>query len=379
MTTTLRRGLSAAVLLVLLLLPAAEAAAQSGVTFTLTLKSAFARATPSMAAQRVASLFRDQTFSANARSGDNLWVRLDMAGVRGEPWVQVAFGRIQGDLASLPVATPAAAVPGSAPAATPLPGQAPAAPPPAPPQDAYFPADLPVVPAVSQTARDIYQRGLALGNNPRAFSKVGDCQSVVPYFLAAFDYGLYTLGPYEGLQGAIDQFEGSWARESVATNRGFNVATVFVPLWADPARCLRNESPLACELRLNRPSFAIITMETWWGGDASGYESYLRRIVETAIARGTVPIVGTKADNVEGNGSLNAAIVKVAQEYDIPLWNFWAAVQPLPDRGLHPDGFHLTWERNFYDQLAVLEKSWPVRNLTALQALDAVWRGVATP
>jgi hypothetical protein len=51
-------------------------------------------------------------------------------------------------------------------------------------------------------------------------------------------------------------------------------------------------------------------------------------------------------------------------------------VQPLPDRGLHPDGFHLTWERNFYDQPGVLEKSWPVRNLTALQALDAVWRGV---
>jgi hypothetical protein len=287
--------------------------------------------------------------------------------------VQVAFGTLQGDLGSLPVATPAAAVP-AAPAATPLPGQA--APPPAPAQPAYFPVELPVVPAVSQTARDIYQRGLALGNNPRAFSKVGDCQSVVPYFLAAFDYGLYSLGAYEGLQGAIDQFEGSWARESVATNRGFNVATVFVPLWADPARCLRNESPLACELRLNRPSFAIITMETWWGGDASGYESYLRRIVETAIARGTVPILGTKADNIEGNGSINAAVVKVAQAYDIPLWNFWAAVQPLPDRGLHPDGFHLTWERNFYDQPAVLEKSWPVRNLTALQALDAVWRGV---
>ena len=158
---------------------------------------------------------------------------------------------------------------------------------------------------------------------------MGDCQSVVPYFLAAFDYGNYALGPYAPLQETIDHFSGSWARESIATNRGFNVATVFVPLWADPERCLNNESPLACELRLNRPSFVIITMETWWGGDASGYESYLRRIVEYAIARGTVPILGTKADNIEGNGSINGVIVKLAQEYDVPLWNFWAAVQPL--------------------------------------------------
>ncbi len=375
-TIALRRALSAGVLFVLLALPL-EAAAQSGVTFTLTVRSAFARSAPSMASQRAASLFKDQTYTVNARSADGLWVRLNYTGLYTDAWVQAAFGVLQGDLGSVPVIT----TPGGsgAPAAVPTPAPVEAAVPAAAGPPAYQPLDLPPVPVVGQTARDIYQRGLALGNNPNAFSKVGDCQSVVPYFLAAFDYGLYNLGPYAALQGAIDHFAGSWARESVATNRGFNVATVFVPLWADPARCLRNESPLACEFRLNRPSFAIITMETWWGGDPSGYESYLRRIIETAIARGVVPIVGTKADNMEGNGSINAVIVKLAQEYDIPLWNFWAAVQPLPNQGLHSDGFHLTWERNFYDNPAVLEKSWPVRNLTALQAIDAVWRGVTAP
>src|SRR5437868_2085586 len=72
----------------------------------------------------------------------------------------------------------------------------------------FFQPDAPVIPAVSQTARDIYARGLAMGNNPRAFSKVGDCQSVVPYFLAAFDYGpnMYNLGPYTDLQPTIDNF-----------------------------------------------------------------------------------------------------------------------------------------------------------------------------
>lgn len=367
-----------AVFLALLALPLGQAEAQStGVTFTLSLPSAFARVAPIYGSQRAASLFQGQTYGVNGRTADAGWVRLDYAGV-SQAWIPVSFGTVTGKLSDVPVASAGAvAPPVGTPAPTPLPGQT-AVPVTAgpPPEGVYQPVGLPVIPPVSQTARDIYWRGLQLGNNPRAFSKVGDCQAVTPYFLAAFDYGNYTLGPYADLQGAIDQFDGSWARESIATNRGFNVATVFVPLWADPARCQRNESPLACEFRLNRPSVAIISMETWWGGNPSGYESYLRRIIEFSIARGTVPIVGTKADNIEGNGSINGVIVKLAQEYDIPLWNFWAAVQPLPNQGLHPDGFHLTWERNYYDQPGVLDKSWPVRNLSALQAIDAVWRGV---
>jgi hypothetical protein len=366
----------AALLLLALALPLRPAEAQStGVTFTLALPSAFARVAPVWGSPRAASLFQGQTYTANARSADGGWLRLNYSGAP-QAWIPISFGTVNGDVSSLAVASGEAASPPT-PAPTPLPGQTavPTAPTAVPP-GVYQPVGLPAIPTVSQTARDIYQRGLQLGNNPRAFSKVGDCQSVTPYFLASFDYGNYTLGPYADLQGAIDQFSGSWARESIATNRGFNVATVFVPLWADPARCLRNENPLACEFRLNRPSIAIITMETWWGGNPAGYESYLRRIIEYAIARGTVPIVGTKADNIEGNGSINAVIVKLAQEYDIPLWNFWAAVQPLPNQGLHPDGFHLTWERNYYDQPGVLDKSWPVRNLTALQAIEAVWRGV---
>ncbi len=383
---SVRRALAAVVLFVLLAVPL-SAFASTGVTFSLTRKSAFAHVSTDMLSQRAASLFQGQTYAVTGRTADNLWLRLDIAGLRTEAWVPASFGTVAGDLQQVPVTVPAVLNPaalGGTPAPTLVPGAAPvtttvssaATPLPA---GAYFPTGLPVIPTISQTARDIYQRGLALGNNPNAFSKIGDCQSVVPYFLAAFDYGNYALGPYADLQATLDQFSGSWARESIATNRGFNVATVFVPLWADPERCLRNESPLACELRLNRPSFALITMETWWGGDATSYESYLRRIIEYTIARGTVPILGTKADNIEGNGAINGVIVKLAQEYDVPLWNFWAAVQPLPNHGLHPDGFHLTWERNYYDNAANLQLAWPIRNLTAAQAIEAVWRGVTSP
>jgi len=132
---------------------------------------------------------------------------------------------------------------------------------------------------------------------------------------------------------------------------------------------------LTCELRLYRPSIAIISLEETWGRDnkVENYEKYMRQIIETVIDFGTVPILATKADNLEGDHQINQAIVCLAYEYDIPLWNFWRAVQPLEDHGLNKDGFHLTGLNNFTD-IEHLEDGWPVRNLTALQAIDLVWR-----
>jgi len=371
----LRRALGAGLLLMVLALPLGSVGAQGQVTYTLNIKSAFAHTEPDNNTQRAASLFKGQTFVVIGRSADSLWLKLDYPGARTDAWIATSIGTIGGDLKN--VAVTAANLPPADTSSNNGPGATPTQPPPAAPDPGYQPTAEPVIPSLSPTALAIYQRGLQMGNNPRAFSKIGDCQSVVPYFLAAFDYGLYNLGPYASLQPTIDNFAGSWARDSVTSNRGFNVATVFVPVWADPKVCLNNESPLECEFRLHRPSLAIITMETWWGGDPSGYESYLRGIIEFSIAHGTVPILGTKADNIEGDGAINQVIVKLAKEYDVPLWNFWAAVQPLPDHGLINDGFHLTWARNYFDQPAIMQNAWPWRNLTALQAIDAVWRQVS--
>jgi len=121
-------------------------------------------------------------------------------------------------------------------------------------------------------------------------------------------------------------------------------------------------------------------METWWAdAPAAQYEASLRKIVDYAIAHGAVPILATKADNLEGDGGINAAIVQVAQDYDVPLWNFWLAAHPLRAHGLTGDGFHLTIGRTsqfIFDDAENMRAAWPWRNLTALQALDAVWRAV---
>lgn len=239
--------------------------------------------------------------------------------------------------------------------------------------------NAPVLPEVSDKIREVYQRGLKLGNDPNAFSKVGDCQNVTAYFLMDFDQpGQYNLGDYGDLQATIDHFAGSWGRESASVNPGFNVASVLSPMWADPKLCEKGENPLKCEYRLHKPSFAIISMETWWSGrPADEYEKYLRQLVQFWLDNGVVPILGTKADNVEGDHSINAAVVRVAQDMDVPLWNFWAAVRPLPNHGLEKDGFHLVYARPFFNEPDLLQAGWPVRNLTALQAIDAVWRGVS--
>ena len=85
-----------------------------------------------------------------------------------------------------------------------------------------------------------------------------------------------------------------------------------------------------------------------------------------------LPILATKADNLEGDNSINQTIVRLAGEYEIPLWNFWLAVQPLPNHGLQKDGFHLTLAGPYLDDVTHMKAAWPWRNLTALQALNAV-------
>jgi hypothetical protein len=251
---------------------------------------------------------------------------------------------------------------------------------PRPPLDPQAWKTLPAVPAgVSAAMREVYQRGLEMGNDPKHFSVIGDCQNVSSYFLAVYDKpGEFSLGEeYAYLQPTIDYYQGSYSRKSLAVRGGFNVAAVQSPLRADPKSCNKNESPLDCELRTWRPSVVFVSMETWWSEKpAEVYGTHMRHVIERILATGAVPIIATKADNLEGDNSINETIAQIAYEYEIPLWNFWAAVQPLPNHGLSPDNFHLTFARNFFDDPERMKNAWPWRNLTALQALDAIHKGL---
>jgi hypothetical protein len=226
---------------------------------------------------------------------------------------------------------------------------------------------MPVLPVLSPKIFEIYKKGIVAGNNPRAFAKIGDCESTPTWFLGSFDQDnrYYDLGEYAYLSSVIEHFQGSFSRDSVAARRGANVSSILTPLWADPKFCLPAETPLACEYRIQQPVIAFINLGTNDVWHLDSFEPKLRQIIEYTLQSGIIPVLATKADNLEGDHLVNATIARLAIEYDIPLWNFWLAVQPLPARGLQPDGSHLTWAPNFFDRYN-LQNAWPVRNLNAL-------------
>lgn len=195
----------------------------------------------------------------------------------------------------------------------------------------------PVNPSVSHTTYRIYQRGIKLGANRNAFSIIGDCQAMPAIFGGRYDHpGQYYLPEgYEYLQETIDRFTGSFDRPSVTIQNGFSVTAAFSPLWTDPDLCQSGETPLACELRIHRPSFVFIALGTNWNSDtADRHTEILEQIVDQVIAAGAVPILSTKGDNQEGNHSINLGVAELAAVRDLPLWNYWRAIQELPNHGL---------------------------------------------
>ena len=334
---------------------------ETTVKYTVTIGDAYGRREPNMDSDQYQPLKRGQSYTVTAQTGDGIWLSLQMPQVGQTVWVPAAFGLTRGNRQQVPFA--GAIIP-----TEPVPAEG----------EINPPAAYPYLSAIGLRARDIYQYGQLVGNNPRAFMKIGDCQAVYPFFLSAFDNPQsYKLGSdYAYLQAVIRQFSGSFARNSVAAQTGFGTATELDPQWANPNECHPGESPLVCEYRSMRPSLAIISLGTndIWQPDGR-HEKNMRQILDYLIHQGVVPILSTKADNVEGDDSFNRLMVQLAAEYQLPLWDFWEVTRSLPEFGL-VDTYHLSWGPSNFDDPKNMALGWPWRNLTALQALDAVWRAV---
>jgi hypothetical protein len=246
---------------------------------------------------------------------------------------------------------------------------------PRPPFDPATWTSLPIIPQLSAHAIAVLKQGLARGKSPRAFSKIGDCESRTTWFLGDFDLGgqNFHLGPYENdLAPVVVYYSGSFNRLSQAARPGFTAASLLSPLWSDRQVCQKNETPLACEYRVQKPAVAFIMLGTNDAVNPKTFEGHMRKILDYTLAQGVLPILGTKADNVEKDHQINQTISRLAYEYDVPLWNFWLAVQDLPGKGLQEDGSHLTFAAPFFDDPNALRSAWPVRNLNALQILMEV-------
>lgn len=226
--------------------------------------------------------------------------------------------------------------------------------------------DFPVIPEISTNARDIYQRGLEMGSDPHAFSVIGDCQSMPNKFLVTYDYSDYSLSDdLHYLDELIANFQGSFSRYSPSILDGGNAAAELSIWWANPSLCLSGETPLLCELRIHQPSIVFVNLGTHFSDRNA---DYLSEIVSTIIDHGALPILATKGDNLEGDHSVNLDIARVAADYDIPLWNFWATIQDLPEHGMDP------YTQGGY--MYLIPQALEIRRLSALQVLDAVWKAV---
>ncbi|MEP7135056.1 MAG: SGNH/GDSL hydrolase family protein [Chloroflexota bacterium] len=229
----------------------------------------------------------------------------------------------------------------------------------------------PVIPEVDPSIRALYEYGQSLGNDPHAFSIFGDCQSRPDAFLGVFETdpdAVKNLSPE--LQEVVVNFSDSLNRESPTSQDGTTPGALLWDQWhRGEYGCTFDETPVQCELRIHRPSFVLIQIGTHF---ESRNTEYLRKIITQLIDAGVVPILATKADNRELDDRINRDMALLASEYDLPLWNFWAALSDLPDRGLY-----VMEGREQQGAIYLNEEASTRHRMTGLEALDVVWR-VAT-
>jgi hypothetical protein len=248
----------------------------------------------------------------------------------------------------------------------------------------------PTQPPVTTGARAIFINGQAMGNRANVFSKVGDSLTDSQYFLRQFA-GSYNLRAFSDMGPVVQYFStaraydaNSFGTTSRAARASWSSFSVLDARNADGGVCQSGETPLSCEYRVNKPALALIMIGT---NDipsfpASTYESNLRTIIETTIKAGVVPVVSTlppRPDYPQRVAEYNQVVFKLTQEYNIPVWDLNKELVKLSNGGVGPDNVHLSvppagspGTADF--TLDNLRYGTTMRNLTALQILDFVWR-----
>jgi hypothetical protein len=243
-------------------------------------------------------------------------------------------------------------------------------------------------------ASQLVALGRRAGNRVNVFSKVGDSITASPYFLVPVGAGGLRIGAYGNLLGVVGFFSqtmartnNSFANASLAAHDAWTTADVLNPGWAAPGICQGGETPLDCELRVTRPSVALIM---FGANDVARvpldqFRNNLNAIVAITERHGVIPVLSTTLNRTDHAdlggriGSYNAVITEIARAHSDPLWNYWLATSGLPNSGLGGDGLHpsLPGDRNtaIFDN-SHLSAGATVRNLTALQVLDALYNTV---
>ncbi len=244
-------------------------------------------------------------------------------------------------------------------------------------------ATLPIIPTINASMvthlQGILQQGEAKGNRPDVFAKMGDSITESESFLTDFGdphYDPASLGDHADLLATINYFRqttlpdsytqiwyqvaNSFSVASPSAVSGWSVDQALDPAQLDPSYAptcpAPSNTPLTCELARLHPGFALImygTNDLIRFNDPAIFQTQLQNLVQQTMDAGTIPILSTipprldATDQSVAQGELdsrvatyNAAIAAVAQDKNVPLINFWRALQPLPHFGIDTDNVH---------------------------------------
>lgn len=281
------------------------------------------------------------------------------------------------------------------------------------------PAELPIIPTINAALKTRLQAILAdgqiKGNRPNVFAKTGDSITYSFEYLHGIGCGVETLATYTDLTTTIAYFRSTAFPEAYAvaregdretthcppTSNAFNrVSAAAVVGWGaqnalEPVNttvhpeCNSGEIALDCELRLLKPAILLVMFGTNHIGIGldTNFQTNLTLVVDRAIAAGVIPVVSTIPPRLDQpNGvpltpfvdEANRQIIEVAEDRQIPLWNYWRALQDptMVNQGLKTDNVHpntFGWDFNLPGSVDFsaegLRYGYNQRNLTALQLL----------
>ncbi|MBN2303741.1 MAG: hypothetical protein JXQ72_04655, partial [Anaerolineae bacterium] len=249
---------------------------------------------------------------------------------------------------------------------------------------------------VQNTVRRIYTQGqtLPVPVDPGVFSVAGDTPP--DQFLVDLGDGTANFGE---LQNAADLDALLFYYISTALPVGGNsfqsggllssdttwtAGDLLDPVHSDPAWCEAGETPLACELRTNRPAILLVLVgrnDVINGTPLADFRTQLDTLIKVSISQGAIPVLYTLPGDPARTQPYNTAIVQAAQEANVPLVNLWRGIQNnAPQTGFNPD-LTLTTS-GLGDQFTPEQFSTygvPVRNILTLRVLRAVQLAVPIP
>ncbi len=250
----------------------------------------------------------------------------------------------------------------------------------------------PLSPAVIENARRVYRSGIAQGNDPDSFILIGDSNNVNPRFLQSFSYGNYELGAHSYLQPLIDAYNetGAFDADYPSTESGMTLNMLMDPVFVNPALCPQAEHVLDCAVQLYKPSVAIIYMGTYDTCNTP-FDVYLENFntaMQFLVAHGVIALLTTYTVALDegcwaSTPAYTSVIRDMASTYQMPLIELPDYVESLPDHGMEPDGWHLSYPADFHTSFAGGEMLYgnTQRELLTLQMLYLLRRelGIAAP